>query len=85
MTTTETPTTTPTPTTTMETCVPLVAGNNVAENLKIGPEWEVEIEFMLNEINPNVSTNILQVQNKNQNGQFVFGEHGMKTPACKFI
>ena len=69
-------------TTTEEPCVPLTAGNTVVENVEMGPEWEVEIDFKLNEINPDTTTNILNVQAKNENGVYVFGEHGVKIPGC---
>ena len=38
--------------------------------------------FKLLEINAEKTSNILNLQAKNENGQFIFGDHGVKTPGC---
>ena len=84
-TTTTTTTTTSTSTTSTNECQEIVSHNSVEGPFALGVEWEVELGLKLLSVNPDKTTNILSLQARREdNGQWQFGDHGVKTPACKF-
>ena len=53
------------------------------DNIQLKPEWQIDIDFKLLSINADTTTNIYNFQKRNENGNLVYGEHGVKIPGRK--